>query len=277
MNANATLLICAVLFTVQQTFAQDKIYKTNGDIIEVKVKTVNTKEIIYKRFDNLEGPDYKIGVKALSKIEYDNGVEEFYNESNETTQRVVRKKYAHNSAINYGKNVIAFSPAQLTNDGFGFGLSYERMLDKENKISFYLPVSYTYTNLRSDNTYYNSNYNNVGFTDKANMFYAYPGLKIYPKGLGIVRYAVGPSLAIGAGSKLSSRNYDPNTNTYYYTTENHFLLGFMVNNSININPTPKLFLGLELGLGVSYLDQVDGANKGVGFLTQFAFKVGFRF
>lgn len=276
MKTKITLLICATFFIAQQIFAQDKLYKTNGDILEVKVKTVNVKEIVYKRFDNPDGPDYKISVKALSKIEYDNGVEEFYNESNEGSQRLERKKHSRHSS-NYGKNVIAFAPAQLTNDGFGFGLSYERMLDKDNLVAFYLPVSYTYTNLRTDDYYYNGSSNSSGFTNKANMFYAYPGFKIYPRGLGIVRYGVGPSIAIGTGSKLSERSYDSNTGNYYYNTENHFLLGFVVNNSVNINPTPQLFLGLELGLGVSYLDQVNGANKGVDFLTQFAFRVGFRF
>jgi hypothetical protein len=107
------------------------------------------------------------------------------------------------------------------------------------------------------------------------MLYAMPGIKIYPTGsFGTVRYAVGPSLVIASGEK----SYVPNSlyNPAYHT-DTHFMLGMVVNNSLNINPNPHVYLGLELGMGFTYLNRVAGLNQDTNFLIQGAFKVGFRF
>ena len=63
----------------------------------------------------------------------------------------------------------------------------------------------------------------------------------------------------------------------YQTNRERFSLGMIVNNTLNINPTPHLYLGLELGLGVSYIDRIGGINYGSEGLAQFGFSVGYRF
>ena len=120
------------------------------------------------------------------------------------------------------------------------------------------------------------------------MFWFYPGVKIYPTGSdGIVRYAVGPSLAFGTGSRNYGRNiYDPGTGTYQYKRieDDIFVMGIVVNNSLNIQPTPRLHLGLELGLGIPYYSteprdlNYDPYNELYNApLVQFNFHVGYRF
>ena len=109
-----------------------------------------------------------------------------------------------------------------------------------------------------------------------------PGVKIYPTGSkGKVRYSVGPSLAFVFGQQYS---YYPMYNPQYgiyagqvEKMEDRFAVGMMINNSLNIQPTPHLYLGLELGLGVTYLQQVGGNDVGTNTLGQFAFKIGYRF
>jgi hypothetical protein len=69
-------------------------------------------------------------------------------------------------------------------------------------------------------------------------------------------------------------------------------MGVMVTNYLNIQPTPKLYLGLQFGLGIPYVVNSDKAvssspyygNEGKYYnkntftpLVDFSFRVGFRF
>jgi hypothetical protein len=181
---------------------------------------------------------------------------------------------------------IALSPFQYSENGVGVGLSYERALDPDGIISVYVPGILTF-NLRNNNgdRYYNSysgTYNN-NYNDNNIMFYAMPGVKFYPTGMGKVKYAVGPSAVIGAGQRAMYDNiymYDQNGNGYLtsaYGVYDRFLLGMMINNSLNINATPHLYVGAEMGFGFTYFDRVNNINQGVTFLTQGAFKIGYTF
>lgn len=273
-------LICLVAFI--SSYAQDKIYKKNGDVIEAKVTSVNLKNISYKRADNLSGPEYTIYKKDVDKIVYENGSKDEFDEEedNTETRRMPPSPFRnHKAAPNeskYGKNIIAVAPLQLTNDniqgGVGFSLSYERMLDKNGIISLYVPAILSFST--DNNNYYNNNVNNNTYST----FYIMPGIKFYPTGSrGVVRYAVGPSFVIAAGN--TGNGYDQFGNP---VSGSYSIFGFMVNNSLNICPTPHLYLGLELGLGVSYVtNQNNTYNSSVGIgadpMVQFAFKVGYRF
>jgi hypothetical protein len=175
---------------------------------------------------------------------------------------------------------IALAPFQFSENGVGVGLSYERALDAEGIISVYLPVIATWnlnTRDNNNNYYYGTTSNNL----TNSMYYAMPGIKFYPTGMGRIKYAVGPSAVIGVGQKVVNDyayyNY-PYTSSYNYgTLENRFLFGMMINNSLNVNATPHLYIGAELGLGFSYFDRINNVNEGTKFLTQGSFKIGYTF
>jgi hypothetical protein len=179
---------------------------------------------------------------------------------------------------------LAIAPLQYTENGVGLGLSYERALDHEGIISLYMPVMGTFNlkNRYNDNYYYNynNNYNGNNNNQASVMFYAMPGVKFYPTGMGRVKYAVGPNAVVGVGQKAEYNNmYDPYYSYNYssYGVYNRFLLGMMVNNSLNINATPHLYIGAEMGFGFTYYDRVGNYNRGVTFLTQGNFKMGYTF
>jgi hypothetical protein len=72
-----------LLFSViGSIIAQDAIIKRTGEEIKAKVKAVTDKEIEYVRFDNLEGPIYKIAKSDVLLIMYANGSKDIF--SNET-------------------------------------------------------------------------------------------------------------------------------------------------------------------------------------------------
>src|SRR5262249_459470 len=137
----------------------------------------------------------------------------------------------------------------------------------------YIPFAGTF-NLNSTYTDPATGTTKNGHTD--GMYYIMPGIKLYPTGNnGYVKYSVGPSIVWGTGEK-SSANYDPYGNGVY-KTETHTVLGMIVNNTLNINPTQHIFLALEFGFGFTYLDQVGGLNQSTAGLVQGGFKMGYRF
>ncbi len=76
-------------------YSQDKIYKANGEVIEVKVTEIGASEIKYKVFANLNGPIYTIQKQQVLKIVYEAGNTEMY--SGELAEKVmVIEKRAQN-------------------------------------------------------------------------------------------------------------------------------------------------------------------------------------
>ncbi|WP_133162720.1 hypothetical protein [Flavipsychrobacter stenotrophus] len=177
---------------------------------------------------------------------------------------------------NDNSNIIAIAPIQFTENGVGLAFSYEKGIDKAGIVAYNLPLIATF-NL-------NNNVSNGDHQDA--MFYFSPGIKFYPTSShGNVKYAIGPSLVIGAGEKTThSSTYLPNpgnpSNPYYYeqyTTQSKFILGIMVSNSLNINPTEHFYLGLDFGFGFTYINRLAGNNDGLTGVVQSGFKIGYRF
>ena len=65
-------------FTVINLFAQDKIYKKNGPVINAKVIEIGTDEIKYKLAGSPDGPVYVVDKSSLKSITYEDGRVEKY-------------------------------------------------------------------------------------------------------------------------------------------------------------------------------------------------------
>ncbi len=274
---NTKQLFAALLITTLPLLAsaQDKIYKSDGSVVDAKIKTVGIKAVTYTRFDNQGGPEYTVHKNDVDKIVYQNGSEETF--GNRRRPHLGMGGNSDNGDAKdkkgYGKNVIALSPLQFTENGLGASLSFEHALDKKGLIAFYMPLIFT-VNPSSNYDMYQSG---VPFNKHRDMaFYAMPGIKIYPTGaFGVVRYGVGPSLVVSSGEKTDvvydASGYPANN------TLQRFMLGMVLNNSLNINPSPHLYLGMEFGLGFTYLHTVDGNSENTRAIVQGGFKIGYRF
>jgi len=65
--------------------AQDKIIKTDSTIIEAKISEIGTKDIQYRKFNNLTGPVYIIARSDVHQIVFENGEQEVFNPLKRTT------------------------------------------------------------------------------------------------------------------------------------------------------------------------------------------------
>jgi hypothetical protein len=275
MNLKTCSLSLLTLFIAGTALAQDEIYKRNGSVIEGKVIEVGAKTISYKKANNPDGPSYVIDKAQVAKIEYENGSKETFkdgrrpgppmppgfdrNDDEEDDSPVSNRKY--------GNNIIALSPMQLTDEGAGIGLSYERVLDKaKNYVSFYMPTAIAFKRFNDFNN--NGDYSTL---------YLMPGIKFYPTGgKGVVRYGVGANIVFATG-RDEYQVWQNGGIVSQWITEDFYKLGMIVNNSLNINPTEHLHLGLEFGLGFTYLDDRNSQFDDDSPLVQFGFKIGYRF
>lgn len=269
MNSPKWILCITALLLAAGVKAQDKIHKTDGEIINAKVKTVGTSTVTYVRFENQDGPEYTVDKSDVSEIIYENGSKDVFENSG--------RRYPHpphppmppdpfsrfkNANIKYAPNVLAIAPFQCTDNGIGTSITYERTIDKTGYLSFYLPAIATYN--------ITGQYNN-GNSKPNSMYYIMPGIKFYPTtNQGRAKFAFGPSLVLGTGKVYDFSSFAPPGSTRKE-------VGMMFNSSINTSPTPHFFIGTELGMGGTYVNKVNGIEQGARFLIQFGFRMGYRF
>lgn len=286
MSLKTCLLTVALLFSLS-CFAQDKIYTKKGDVIEGKVVAVSDKTVSYKRADNINGPDYTINKKEVTKILYQNGSTDTFDGNAGGERTSGRAKHSSGKGNkNYGNNILSIIPGAYTsqvnfndlkmNDP-GIGISYERLLDQNGHIGFTLPVMINFisaNDFSSVNVGYPGSLNPSGYTSVTFM----PGIKFYPARKGsMFRYSMGASFFTIFG-KEPFFVYDGNsgsTDDYHYT-----IYGLMFSNSLNISPTQHLYLSLDMNTGMPVSDNRQ-ANTSFDFvfspLFQFILSVGYRF
>ncbi len=287
MSFKPLLAIIIPVFMAASASAQDRIFQSNGNVIKARVTSVTADNVTYKLWQHQDGPEYSIAKGEVDKIKYESGKQEWFSKNNdgegssnsslhEIGSTGGRKKMA------FGKNLLAFAPIQLTEGGVGFAINYERAIDKDGIVSFNLPFVSAF-NMNNNNGYsgnYPNNYNANNNHEDA-MFYFCPGIKFYPTSMyGRVKYAIGPSLVLGAGQETSYNDFSIYSYPYYstgYMTRDKLMMGIMITNSLSINPTPHFYMGIDLGLGFTYVNRLDNVNQSMSGISQFAFKLGYRF
>ncbi|HTN47074.1 MAG TPA: hypothetical protein VL098_12055 [Flavipsychrobacter sp.] len=199
------------------------------------------------------------------------------------------------------KFILSLSPVHITEENIGIGASAELFTDTKGVFSVVLPVSYAFSSPNTSHYYggsyyYPGNYpfyrpsDESSYYNSKGMIYFYPGFKVYPAGANKkVSYAAGANLVIGIGSadKITTKyRIDSSASQgmmYYYQTAvsqdksavSRMKMGVLVSNSLNLRPSNHLYMGIDLGVGYSYMDSWDGSNFGTGAMVQLGVKFGF--
>lgn len=90
---NKLVLIMLLFATSLIASAQDVIVEKNGSTILSKVVEVGTTEIKYKKWNNLNGPNYSILKSKIQSINYENGLKDVFNEEEITQPQNVVNNY----------------------------------------------------------------------------------------------------------------------------------------------------------------------------------------
>ena len=82
MNKKLYILILILLsLSVNKLFSQDQMIFKNGNELAVKVIRVNTNNIVYKKFSNINGPEYTEQISNIFMIKYKNGEKDIFSEN----------------------------------------------------------------------------------------------------------------------------------------------------------------------------------------------------
>tara|TARA_B100000927_G_C16400121_1_gene442978 strand:+ start:85 stop:684 length:600 start_codon:yes stop_codon:yes gene_type:complete len=73
------VLILFVIVCTNNLYGQDIIIYKNGDDLKVKVLKITKTEIVYKKFTNLNGPEYTEEISNIFMIKYENGSKDVFN------------------------------------------------------------------------------------------------------------------------------------------------------------------------------------------------------
>ena len=102
------LLLMAITISGLKGSAQDIIAKKDGQIIKAKVVEISETSVLYKYFDNQEGPTYSIKIENIFSLTYENGQQEKF--SNSITEAAKPSKQEMN---NISRTVLESQIADL--------------------------------------------------------------------------------------------------------------------------------------------------------------------
>lgn len=164
-------------------------------------------------------------------------------------------------------NAIRFSPIGVNEVGTTVGISYEKFLTQNSKLSLVFPLDVVF---RQHERYWGNDY-----TTSPAYFYFTPGFKFYPAStIRPVKYAIGSNLVLGAGDRYY---YNSSSSSYTYDRANNTRIGVMVINYVNFDISRKFTMGINLGFGLLYVDKSDYKPNDIGGTVQLSTNFGFKF
>jgi hypothetical protein len=293
-----------MLFVIKISNAQDKLVDFNSNAILVKIIEVGDDYILFKKYDNIEGPDYKESKSNYSTVVFENGKVEVLN------KKYVGKKDKSNRprfklVNNFKYNTIELDLlAFYTNDVL---VQYTRFLKKKNiaiTIPFRagwirnryngiylidLPNYYPESYYNNSSSYYYDNYNYK--KSHGYKFLTGANFKFFWRDKYKVRGYAGPEFIVGfLSTKASNYNYSYYGNgSYYQYRYTKGFIGLMGTVGMIAQPTNMLSFKLEWAGGfvgvlgkknINYSNSYYSYNfynqkvRGIGRMT---FSIGFNF
>jgi hypothetical protein len=254
------IFLLGLFISLSGAYAQDVITLKNGKVLKVQIQEVNQKEIAYKKFDNPNGPLYKIYVRDALRIDYESGAVDNFMESPEKTTSILGSR----SFANAGRNILSIDAMALLFQNIE--LSYEYFIGKEKKLGIRLPVS---INMQGTSA------TSEMLGNSRNIFFSGLDFNYYPLGQNTSTLFIGPSLR--GGSALSVQDYyDPITGGYTNERLVSQYFSFLLRFGYLYTPVDELSIGTAFGLGTRrYVYNIPQDPAGPAF--SFQFTLGYRF
>lgn len=248
------LSLLSFIFIIHGTaMAQEKIYKTDGTVLNVTILEQTSDFVIFNDADNKKQVLERSKIEKIEKVV---PVEEYV----ANDEVIAQGKTSENKQYteDYGKNIISFNYLEfgiLLNLNF----SYERIMAD----GF---LGMTFSGAYSPGTYYASSFSNVVYYYSERYMF---DINIYPAGQHRASYFIGPSLGYGTYLTENFNQGQPD--------EEHSFSTFLLNNGVVLSITPNFALSGKVGLGVVRSFD-EGRYSGIELsIPLFAFNIAGRF
>lgn len=138
-------IITSIIFllVLQSAFAQDIIYKKNGDKIEANVVEVGLKEVKYKKFNVQEGPMYVLLKSDIFMIEYADGSKDVFNQEENAaapSNSLQENSEVRNNSKDLHQSSLSFQLLGLLQ--FGPIIQYENRISERLYLVPHLRIGY---------------------------------------------------------------------------------------------------------------------------------------
>lgn len=170
---------------------------------------------------------------------------------------------------------LRLAPLSLFTGGTGAGISYEAFTDESRRVSVVLPLQFGLRN--------SSIGNNMTATQEQNYSVMIaPGVRLYPMGKSTLSYVIGASLFATYGR---DNGYASGGSSSFvaYAERREMRWGSVVSNSLTLDLSPRINIGLELLYGYSFQSRFKNKQndmntvEGVKEMLSLNFQVGYRF
>jgi hypothetical protein len=263
-KVSITLLL---LIFCLNALSQDIITMRDGAKIEARVSEVGSKNILYKRFSNLNGPVYTLDKEDVALINYESGAIDKFNMMYDEKPSYANVK-SRMDPSELKSNIIYMNAGDLLFQNVT--LAYERLIGNSRKLGIRFPFS---LNLNGTSKISDGNNNRI-----RNIFYSGFDLLFYPTGQGQLSLVLGPSIRTGMVQ------YRPNNNVYidpFYPTvqyiENTTFFSFLIQGGFVWNPSKELAISTTFGIGTrKVFTSIPGATSS-GANANLNFSLGYRF
>lgn len=185
--------VLAISLFTGKVAAQDKIELRDGKILEAKVMEVLKKEVVYKKFSNPSGPNYRVKVDDIAIITYESGAVDSFNpvrkedgKQNDEVNSLLFGNIPRVEEAHLGDNIVSMNVLDILFQNIS--LSYERIGGDKKRISLRFPVSVSMlgTSVKTKT-----------ISDQHQLFYSGLDFSFYPFGQGHARFLLGPSIRVG--------------------------------------------------------------------------------
>lgn len=261
-NSIRSAAIAGVLFLTGFTAqSQDIITLKDGRTVETVVIEVNKKDVVYRKFANPKGPQYRIEVKDVQRINYESGAVDEFNAPKNTASS---KSPIEMMPSEFGRNIISVDAFTLLFQNVE--LSYERILGPQGRLGLRVPIS---VNMAGGND------QNI-FAGTRNVMNTGLDFNFYPMGQGTSRMFIGPSVKVGQ-ARTSYTYYDDFIGGNISTEGNSSYFAFLLRVGYLYTPVKELSLGFAFGLGTRrYFTNIPTYNAASG-AANLQFSLGYRF
>ena len=222
--------------------AQDMIYTKREGTIPAKVIELTNSLIRFKKFENIDGPNYKIATRYVDSIVYKNGTKDLFSfRGKKLSSKIINERAAFSNLpdnlFSTGFELSTYNPGSaFWSDNEGrtpyatWFVSYERLFVKQK-------IGVAVTPFAA----WNRQYYGVAATSK-----------FYAKSKGRVRFGIGPMLSYSVQNR-KFYYYSPNDNNFggsslRMNTKVH-VTALALNTSWLVQLNKKLFLNTDLFFG----------------------------
>lgn len=282
MKANQLyLIIIALLFSIP-AFSQDILYLKNGKKDTVSVQEITATSVEYKKYNELEGPLYRLPLSELLLVQFSDGRIEVIKETKPSPEVkegdvlgprfVTKKKYEDDPEYiaSLGKNIIGINILNTINGNIN--LFYER-ITKDGNVGFKFTLNGSI--LKGEN--------DPNIITYRRRFTMGGDVNFYPSGQGRIKYFIGPALRFGMLSVYDNVYWDGIAKKYYNYPAEFDYLSLFFNNGISVNASSNFNFTFNAAVGMARFRYVN-YQAGTQFSRKFnqidgmiGINLGYRF